>query len=187
MRARTVVVAHRNTMVAEGITAALRRYPHIAPVGFATTASECERLGERAFALAIDHQLGSADRVATNLRRKGVRVVFIGGPESGDGERTRVPMDASVSALASALVPGIAPREARPDKLTPRQREVLELVGRGLAAKEIARQLGISVKTVERHKSRIFGALGVPNQAAAAFVSAAARAERSDSWNRSTM
>ena len=187
MRARTVVVAHRDSMVAEGITAALMRYPQIAPVGFATTATDCERLGERAFALALDHGFHAADRVATNLRRKGVRVVFMGGDDDPDGERTNVPLDAPVSALASALVPGIEPRAARPEALTPRQREVLSLVGRGLAAKEIARQLGISVKTVERHKSKIFGTLGVPNQAAAAFVSATSGAERGDAWSRSIM
>lgn len=180
-----MAVAHPEPMAAEGITAALTRYPQIAPVGFATSAAECERLGERVFALAIDHRLRSADRVATNLRRKGVRVVFIGG-EDDEEEGTRVPVDASVSILASALVPDLAPRRSAPDRLTPRQREVLTLVGRGLAAKEIARQLGISVKTVEQHKSKIFGALGVPNQAAAAFVSAAAGAGRSDEWNPST-
>lgn len=186
MKARTVVVAHREKMVAEGITAALMRYPQIAPVGFATSASECERLGERAYALAIDQGLLSADRVATNLRRKGVRIVFIGDARDPDGEHTSVSTDAPVSTLASALVPGLIPRSPTPEALTPRLREVLDLVGQGLAAKEIARQLGISVKTVERHKSRIFEVLGVPNQAAAAFVSATAGAERSDVWNPST-
>ena len=186
MRARAVVVAHRETMVAEGIAAALMVYPQIAPVGFATSAEECERLGERAYALAIDQDLVSADRVAMNLRRKGVRIVFIGGDGDADHDNTSVSTAAPVSALASALVPGLVPRRPTPDALTPRQREVLALVGRGLAAKEIAKHLGISLKTVERHKSAIFDTLGVPNQAAAAFVSARAGVERGDVWNPST-
>ena len=45
--------------------------------------------------------------------------------------------------------------------LTPRQREVLQLVAEGRTSKQIARLLGISVKTVEFHKSRIMKELGM--------------------------
>ena len=45
--------------------------------------------------------------------------------------------------------------------LSPRQREVLQLVAEGRTAKEIAALLRISVKTVEFHKSRIMKELGV--------------------------
>jgi DNA-binding NarL/FixJ family response regulator len=45
--------------------------------------------------------------------------------------------------------------------LTPRQREVLQLVAEGKAAKEIAAILGISIKTVEFHKSSIMDELGI--------------------------
>ncbi len=37
------------------------------------------------------------------------------------------------------------------DQLTPREREVLQLIARGYMYKEVARRLGISVKTVEAH------------------------------------
>jgi DNA-binding NarL/FixJ family response regulator len=43
--------------------------------------------------------------------------------------------------------------------LTPRQREVLQLVAEGRLTKEIAAWLRISVKTVEFHKARIMGRL----------------------------
>jgi DNA-binding NarL/FixJ family response regulator len=43
--------------------------------------------------------------------------------------------------------------------LTPRQREVLQLVAEGKSIKEISRLLDISVKTVEFHKARIMSAL----------------------------
>jgi DNA-binding NarL/FixJ family response regulator len=46
-------------------------------------------------------------------------------------------------------------------KLTPRQREVLQLVAEGKSAKEIANVLNISVKTVEFHKASIMDELGV--------------------------
>ncbi len=45
-------------------------------------------------------------------------------------------------------------------RLTPRQREVIQLVAEGKSTKEIASILGISVKTVEFHKSRIMEELG---------------------------
>lgn len=45
--------------------------------------------------------------------------------------------------------------------LTPRQREVLQLVAEGRSAKEIAHMLGISVKTVEFHKAGIMDELGL--------------------------
>jgi DNA-binding NarL/FixJ family response regulator len=44
-------------------------------------------------------------------------------------------------------------------QLTPRQREVLQLVAEGKSIKEIATILDISVKTVEFHKSRIMSEL----------------------------
>jgi DNA-binding NarL/FixJ family response regulator len=45
--------------------------------------------------------------------------------------------------------------------LSPRQREVLQLVAEGRTAKEIAASLRISVKTVEFHKARIMKGLGM--------------------------
>ena len=44
--------------------------------------------------------------------------------------------------------------------LSPRQREILREIGRGQSNKEIAADLGISVKTVETHRARMMEALG---------------------------
>jgi DNA-binding NarL/FixJ family response regulator len=51
------------------------------------------------------------------------------------------------------------------DELTPRQREVLQLVAEGRSAKEIASALGISRRTAEFHKARLMETLGVQNTA----------------------
>jgi DNA-binding NarL/FixJ family response regulator len=41
------------------------------------------------------------------------------------------------------------------DQLTPRERDVLRLIARGYAYKEVARQLRLSVKTIETHVSSV--------------------------------
>lgn len=46
-------------------------------------------------------------------------------------------------------------------RLTPREREVLQLICDGLSNKEIATQLGLSANTVAVHRARIMNALGV--------------------------
>lgn len=61
-------------------------------------------------------------------------------------------------ALVSAY---LAKTELPPDPLTPREREVLQLVAEGKTTKEIAVILGISVKTVESHRGRTMQKLDI--------------------------
>jgi DNA-binding NarL/FixJ family response regulator len=51
------------------------------------------------------------------------------------------------------------------DALSPREREVFQLQTRGLSSKQIARQLFISDKTVQTHRTRIFRKLRVHSAA----------------------
>jgi DNA-binding NarL/FixJ family response regulator len=62
-----------------------------------------------------------------------------------------------LDAFAAAGGPQAAPPSFDPelDQLTPREREVLRLIARGYTYKEIARELFISVKTVETHVSSV--------------------------------
>jgi DNA-binding NarL/FixJ family response regulator len=55
------------------------------------------------------------------------------------------------------------------DSLTPRERQVLELVGQGLANKQISRKLGIREKTVKAHLTNVFQRIGVSDRTAAAL------------------
>src|SRR6202042_3931613 len=57
-----------------------------------------------------------------------------------------------LDAFADAAPPASDPEL---DQLTPREREVLRLIARGYAYKEVARDLGISTKTVESHVSSV--------------------------------
>lgn len=47
------------------------------------------------------------------------------------------------------------------DPLTPRERQVLQLVGEGKSTKDVARLLGISVKTAESHRARLMHKLDI--------------------------
>lgn len=68
--------------------------------------------------------------------------------------------------LAATLQPTEETKHKRPPAvLTPRQREVLQLVAEGKGTKEIARILNISVKTVEFHKFRIMDELDLHSTA----------------------
>jgi DNA-binding NarL/FixJ family response regulator len=56
--------------------------------------------------------------------------------------------------------------------LSPRELEVLELVATGLTNDAIAARLVLSVRTVERHLSNIYGKLGVTGKAGRAAAAA---------------
>jgi DNA-binding NarL/FixJ family response regulator len=49
--------------------------------------------------------------------------------------------------------------------LTPRQREILQLIAEGKSAKEIAAVLRLSARTIEDHKYRLMESLGIENSA----------------------
>lgn len=51
---------------------------------------------------------------------------------------------------------------ARYESLTPREREVMNLIVRGMLNKQIARELGISIRTVKVHRARVMKKMGAP-------------------------
>jgi NarL family two-component system response regulator LiaR len=73
--------------------------------------------------------------------------------------------------VAARLVEAIAqpPGEEPRDELTPREREVLELIGQGLSNKRIALELGVSEKTVKTHVGHLLAKLGVADRTQAAL------------------
>ncbi|MQA81951.1 MAG: response regulator [Streptosporangiales bacterium] len=66
-----------------------------------------------------------------------------------------------LDAFSSTDVPPIDPDL---DRLSPREREVMRLIARGYAYKEVAKELFISVKTVETHVSAVLRKLQLSNR-----------------------
>jgi DNA-binding NarL/FixJ family response regulator len=60
-----------------------------------------------------------------------------------------------------------APRVERPAGLTEREAQVVGLLARGLQTKQVARALGISPKTADRHVQNAYRKIGVSTRAAA--------------------
>lgn len=68
---------------------------------------------------------------------------------------------AGVRAVAPVQVPGTKPHADSVAPLSPREREVMALLVKGLHNRRIAEELGISPRTVEVHKARVMEKLGV--------------------------
>lgn len=84
--------------------------------------------------------------------------------EARDG---RLDTDAVVAVLAAAGHEAGRVEAARPAGLSDREVEVLRLLARGLVTKQIARELGIAVKTADNHIQHIYAKVGVSTRAGA--------------------
>ena len=80
--------------------------------------------------------------------------------------------------VARALIDARQARPTSSPRLTDKQQEVLDLVARGLSNRLIARQLGISEKTVKAHLTTIYSTLGVTDRLQAALWATQGQVER---------
>ena len=84
-----------------------------------------------------------------------------------------VSLPATATASASAGSPQQAATGARPasapERLSPREFEVLDLVSRGFTYVEVGVQMGVSASTVQTHIRNIYGKLDVHNKSEAVF------------------
>src|SRR6476661_6406616 len=72
--------------------------------------------------------------------------------------------------LVHAIADDARPRVQEPERLTRRERDVLELIARGQSNKRIALELGISEKTVKTHVGHLLAKLGVSDRTQAALM-----------------
>ena len=129
-----------------------------------------ERPGVRFLALSVSD---AAEDVIDVIRAgaRGYVTKAISGPELADAIERVAEGDAVFSPrlagfVLDAFAGEISPEEADADldSLTIREREVLQLIARGYLYKEIALELGISVKTVEAHVSTVLRKLQLSNR-----------------------
>ena len=133
-------------------TARLREAGHAGPVVVLTSFVEHERVSAALAAGAVGYLLKDSDPRDV---LEAIRAAAAG----------HAPLDPRV---AKALLPSsrtVDPAEA----LSGREREVLVLVAQGLANKQIARQLGISERTVKAHLGNVFRHIGVADRTSAAL------------------
>lgn len=133
-------------------TARLREAGHTGPVVVLTSFVEHERVSAALAAGAVGYLLKDSDPRDV---LEAIRAAAAG----------HAPLDPRV---AKALLPSsrtVDPAEA----LSGREREVLVLVAQGLANKQIARQLGISERTVKAHLGNVFRHIGVADRTSAAL------------------
>lgn len=190
-----VVVHDGQRLLREGMALFLGGEPDVELVATAESSGELARLCELhrpdAVVLAMDADEFDACRLAIALRKRqrGLRVVGLCDEVSrvtaqqatqAGVHAVVVRSDGMTMVLAairakSRLAPKIIglPDRAEPEPkvgLTSRERSVLQLIRVGSTTREISEVLGISPKTVENHKRRIFTKLGVQNQAHAVSV-----------------
>ena len=78
-------------------------------------------------------------------------------------------LDSLLAAFAQEDMAAQAAPPAMPNRISPREREVLRLLAQGCSNQEIAEALVVTVETVKRHVSSLLAKLGVDNRTQAAM------------------
>jgi DNA-binding NarL/FixJ family response regulator len=176
-----VALAHEEgiTVVAEAATGrdalveATRHQPDVLVADLPTAeltalCREVQRFGTAVLAFTDDHD----DVSVTSAIRAGVRG-YLPKSAAADDLIRAIRSVAGGQAIFGAHVAGkvtelLFARPAPPfTELTPREREVLDLIAVGLSNSAIAHRLNVTTKTVRNHTSGIFAKLGVAGRAGA--------------------
>jgi two-component system NarL family response regulator len=188
-----VAVQDRRRLFRDGVALVLGAEPDMIVCGTATTAQELVALSDKCrldvVVLELDTQDWDPCRLVAALRKRhpGLRVIGTGESEHRSlrsyqaGVRSVFPRSGGVRTLLDTVRslppvrPTPAPRQVvrideRRALLTPRERQVLQAIASGVTTRGLAHSMGISPKTVENYKQRIFSKLGVQNQAHAVAV-----------------
>ena len=191
--ATQVVVYEARRLIRQSLSIWLNGQEAIALAGTAADVSEvaqlCERLSIDVVLVGLihDHERVRTEARALANRYAGVRLIAITDDAHEEADRAlasgfHAVVNASAGAgnLLRVIRAGFIARPNSPieltetaSPLTPRETEVLSLVGQGNTADDISDQLGISTSTIANHKERIYNKLDVNNQAHAVAVAVA--------------
>lgn len=195
----TVALVDDHAVLRGGLSALLSGEPDIEVVGTASDGSEAVALVRRTRpdVLIMDLQMPGTDGVTATrevVAEGGTDVLVL--TSFSDADRIVAALDAGAvgyllkDADPADVIEGVRavsrgesplhPRAARQllgartasasgGALTPREVEVLTLVRKGLANKQIARRLGISERTVKAHLTSTFATIGVTDRTQAAL------------------
>ena len=158
-----VVLMDIRMPVMDGVAASreiYQRFPNV-KVLVLTTFDEDELVQQAVTAGAVGYLL--KDTPAEELAQA-IRSVHRGYVQFGPG------IFSKMKPTVSPLIPPETPPGF--DDLTPREREVLKLIGRGASNREIAQTLYLSEGTVKNHVSSILNRLGLRDRTQAALLAA---------------
>ena len=202
-----VVLQERRRLVRDGLASLLDANPGIQVAAAVATASELVAASkqERPDVVLLEATMTDWDvpRLIATLRKskRSLRVYGLARGAlpieparlRGWGMRAVFDRDTGIAPIVAAITtpgprqpaPAVTPllngeASRRPAAHTGRELEVLRLVAAGEGTSSISDRLDISPKTVENHKQRIFGKLGVQNQAHAVSVAMRSGALRAD-------
>jgi DNA-binding NarL/FixJ family response regulator len=147
---------------AEAIERARRYQPHVALVDLFVgeeSGTEIAREIREAHPATRVLLLSGAGRISATSARAAGATGFI------TKDRSAAEIVDSIRRIAQGADVFDAPPAAPRQQLTPREREVLELVAGGFTNAEIAAELRLSPNTVKEHASTVFRKLGARNRA----------------------
>ncbi len=188
-----VAIQQRLRLLREGMRSLFEQADGCVVVGVSAEGARIAEIlepdGADVVVLEVDVHDWDPSRLAYRLQTRWPSLRFVGTHRHGGEDvealrRSGIPRMYSHEARAAALIEavrlaagdpatpvrvlGVAP--SMPGQLTERELQILQLIGAGRTSKEISRRMAITYKTVENHKQRIFGKLGVQNQAHAVSV-----------------
>ncbi|GLY68327.1 response regulator transcription factor [Amycolatopsis taiwanensis] len=190
-----VLVVDDHAMIREGLALILGSRPDIEVIGQLATGDELLTITDQPDVVLLDLYLPGLDGLET-LRRlrqrpgacpKVLMLTTVGRPREiqqalAAGAAGFVLKDATGDELVAAVraahqgVTAMSPTAAAAiavpttEPLTPRELDVLELLGRGLSNRDIAAQLRLAERTVKAHVGSVLGKLGVTSRTQAALL-----------------
>jgi DNA-binding NarL/FixJ family response regulator len=191
-----IAIQDRQRLYREGVALVLAGEPDFEVVATAATAAELvSATAEQKVDLVVlelDVEDWDACRLVASLRKRHPGLAVVGLLPGDDAElparayqvgvRSVFPRNAGIEAFlrtvrslpnpSRAAVPAdrVVNLDERRPLLSHREVQVLGEIGAGSTTRLVAEAMGISPKTVENHKQRIFAKLGVQNQAHAVAV-----------------